>query len=390
MNTSPAMVVADANWGSTYLLFSELHTRIPVYLLKTSTIQQARGAGWLKREFLRLREIDANLYERRLVFPPAWFSIFAPLSMRIVGYFVRRDLRRLGLRCSTLVLSYPQYRRVAPHIRPERLLYYCVDDYRCYWPDRAKQIEVSENRLVQEADVTLCTAAFMKSEFARRNPNRAGRIHHLPNGTRESFLAAAPLSLPDPLPADVAHIARPVLGYLGSIDGRIDWEVVEAVLKRFPQASLLFVGAAPPAGTRDGARIQRLRGYPNLHFVGFRSQDCIMQYIRAFDICLVPEPNQPISVGGCPQKLWNYLASSRPIVSTRIPEQAMWEPAVSIADDGEQFCDHIARLLACGGNDGLASRRLEIARAHTWPRLAERLWGFMDGEVESTVPACCR
>jgi len=97
-------------------------------------------------------------------------------------------------------------------------------------------------------------------------------------------------------------------------------------------------------------------------------------YICAFDICLIPEPYEPLNVAGCPQKFWNYLASSRPIVSTRIPEQAMWEPLVKIADDSEQFCSHIQKLLACGCDDGLSASRLELARRHTWPRLAERLW----------------
>lgn len=102
-----------------------------------------------------------------------------------------------------------------------------------------------------------------------------------------------------------------------------------------------------------------------------------MTYVRAFDICLIPEPNEPLNVAGCPQKLWNYLASSRPIVSTRIPEQAMWEPAVSIADNPYQFCDHIVRLLAAGCDDGLGARRLQIARDHTWPQLAKQLRGAL-------------
>ena len=102
-----------------------------------------------------------------------------------------------------------------------------------------------------------------------------------------------------------------------------------------------------------------------------------MEYIRAFDICLIPEPCGKLNVAGCPQKLCNYLASSRPIVSTNIPEQAQFQPEVSIADNSDAFCGHIGRLISCSGKDGFADKRLQIAREHTWPKLAARLKGIL-------------
>jgi len=348
---------------------------MPLYLVRTTAFGQARKTGVSIRSCLRAQRLSGRQYLRRFAFPPGWFSALAPVALPLLAASIRREMLSLGLRLAGTIITYPQYLPVLKRLKPLKAAYYCVDDYQCYWPDRAAKLEALENEVLDEVDLVLCTAKFMQEEFQRRVPRAAAKTQHLPNGTRESFVAPHPLLRPDPLPQDISHIPRPVLGYLGSISGRINWDIVESVLERFPSASVLFVGPAPPIGSKDGTRMAELRRFANFHYVGFRDQECIMTYIRAFDICLIPEPYEPLNVAGCPQKLWNYLASSRPIVSTRIPEQALWEPAVSVADTAAQFCDHIARLLALGCDDGMGEGRLEISRKHTWPRLAERLWG---------------
>lgn len=373
ITTSRALCVLDANWDSTLQLFRALGDRMPLYLVKTITFGQARATGVSIRSCLKAQRLCANHYLRRFAFPPGWFSALAPVAMPLLAACIRREMSSLGLRPVGTIITYPQYLPVLKRLKPVKAAYYCVDDYRYYWPDRAAKLEALENQVVDAVDLVLCTAKFMQDELKRRMPGAAARIQHLPNGTRESFLASHPLLRPDPLPQDISHIPRPVLGYLGSISGRINWDIVEQVLERFPSASVLFVGPAPPTGSKDGARMAELRRFANFHYVGFRDQERIMTYIRAFDICLIPEPYEPLNVAGCPQKLWNYLASSRPIVSTRIPEQALWQPAISIAAAPTDFCNHIARLLLCRCDDGLAERRLDIARAHTWPQLAHGL-----------------
>jgi glycosyltransferase involved in cell wall biosynthesis len=377
ITTPSALCVLDVNWDSTLQLFRALGDRVPLYLVKPTNFGQARATGVPIRSCLKAQQLSARHYLRRLAFPPGWFSALAPVTLPLLAACIRREMLSLGLRLAGSIITYPQYLPVLKRLRPVKAAYYCVDDYRCYWPDRAAKLETLENQVVAEVDLVVCTAKFMQEEFKRRVPRAAAKIQHLPNGTRESFLAPHPLLRPDPLPQDISHIPRPVLGYLGSISGRINWNIVERVLERFPSASVLLVGAAPPKASKDWTNMAGLRRFANFHYVGFRDQERIMTYIRAFDICLIPEPDEPLNVAGCPQKLWNYLASSRPIVSTRIPEQAMWEPAVSIADNPSQFCDQIARLLAAGCDDGLGARRLQIVQEHTWPRLAEQLWGAL-------------
>jgi len=288
---------------------------------------------------------------------------------------VARDSGRLGMSNPVLVVVHPHahWRAVAERLAVSQIVYLCVDDYREMWPSRAKVVEKEEDAIVGRAALVLCTSRFMVDELGRRNPGCRDRIVHLPNGTRQDYLVPNPLTTPGPLPPDLGMVSRPVLGYLGSIEGRIDWPLVERLAVAFPDASLLFIGPAPGRGGEDSRRLAGLRKWANFHYVGPRPQEKIMDYIKAFDVCLVPEPMRPLSIAGCPQKLWNYLASSRPIVSTAIPEQSAWQPMVKIGSTKHEFLEHVKVLLTTKCDDGLAAKRLDIARDHTWPVLATRM-----------------
>ena len=64
---------------------------------------------------------------------------------------------------------------------------------------------------------------------ARRCPRRPRRSIIIPHGTPRAFLADRPLDRPAPPPADIAHLPRPLLGYVGSIEGRADWPLMERI-----------------------------------------------------------------------------------------------------------------------------------------------------------------
>lgn len=371
----PALVMATVNWGSSLALFRELKDLMPALLVQARTPGNARDAGWSRADLRALERVGPRQFLARYVFPPGWCGALAGPAGLLFARRLRRDLRFAGLRPWLLGIAepLPPHAGLVRRLRPEKLLYYCVDDYREYWPSRAARTERIENELVARADLTVCVSRFLCAELARRVPSATARIVHVPNGVPPEFLSAGPLESPAELPADVEDLPRPILGYLGSIDGRIDWDILDAVAHRFASCTLLLVGPYPPTNSADAVRLDTLCRRPNVRAVGPRPHRDIMSYIRAFDIGLIPEPLRPLNVAGCPQKLWNYCAGTRPIVSTPVPEQAAWAPAVSIGAGADAFCAHIERLLAAGGRDGLAAERLRIAREHAWPRLGERL-----------------
>ncbi|OGV66978.1 MAG: hypothetical protein A2498_09310 [Lentisphaerae bacterium RIFOXYC12_FULL_60_16] len=369
------LVVLWANWDSVLHLFRGLPVSIPRLMVRVSNVSLARNLGWPWLGDPSPLPDGEGQWLSRYVFPPGWHSILGPILGRLMVIRVKRDCSRVNIRPDTLCLVQPMpgWETVRQRLGAKHLLYYCVDDYRAMRPERSSRIEALEDAIVRQADRVVCASRFMQQELIRRNPAATARIVHVSNGVDASFLVPSPLKMPDPLPVDVSHLRRPVLGYLGGMEGRIDWPLLIRVVQSIPDCSLLMIGPLPRLGTEDAVWMERLKSNQTVCFAGPRPQSRIMEYIRAFDVCLIPEPLRPLNIAGCPQKLWNYLASSRPVVSTAVPEQMLHEPLVLVGRSHAEFVERISGALHSAGDEALARQRLELARVHTWKSLSGRL-----------------
>src|SRR5262249_22459278 len=141
----------------------------------------------------------------------------------------------------------------------------------------------------------------------------------------------------------------------------VDWELV----KRLAEArigSLVFVG--PPRQIQD-----RFDGQPNIHVLGPRPYADLPRYIHAFDVCMIPANRQPAALASNPGKLYQYLASGKPIVSTNLPEIAPYRDVIAIAGDAEEFIAQVKK--ATVNLYDQAFRRRQFAQEAAWSRRAE-------------------
>ncbi|RUL84900.1 glycosyltransferase [Tautonia sociabilis] len=374
-----SLVVADANWYSTENLFRELdRPGVHTLLLHCSDFANAYHAGgpigrWWDR---RPRRDGPGLWSRRLVLPPGWMKRYPRLGMRPIRRAIDRWRLRLGDDAPlALVMTYPYYRHLRDLLRPDVSIYLNLDDYTHYWPSRAAEVERLERRLVAEADLTACVAKVRADQLREQVPEASARIRHLPHGTPAVFLADSPSGEPAPAPADLAHLPRPLLGYVGGLEGRLDWPLLNRVAEQFPDASLVLVGRLPRSGRGrwlDDAR--RCLARPNVHAVGFRPQERLGCYIRSFDACLIPyDVTHPFNRCCCPTKIMDYMGSGRPIVSTDLPECRLYDGLIDVAADLDDFLGTLASLRFARFDDGRGRDRLALARANSCRAVSDRL-----------------
>jgi len=74
-----------------------------------------------------------------------------------------------------------------------------------------------------------------------------------------------------------------------------------------------------------------------------------------------------------PLKLYQYLASGRPIVSTNVAGLERVREHILVADDPKEFIEHIEKALQTDTEE-LSAERIEVAKQNTWPiRVREML-----------------
>ena len=372
------LVIADAGWFTTANLFRETPAdRADVLLLRCSDYRVAwsqghRPFGWNRPA----APLTPSVWEQSLVLPTGWMKSYPRLGMRPIARAARAWRARRGAtaRPLTLVATYPYYLALARLLRPDRLVYLNIDDYRLYWPRSAATVDRLEGEIVAAADLTVCTARSRADELATRWPQAARRIRHLPHGAPSASIPAEPQHLPGPGPADIRGLPRPWVGYVGTLEDRVDWELLDGVAGSNPQASLILIGRPGPDGaeTWQVAR-RRCLGRPNVHAIGWRDQGMIDAYNRSFDLGLIPyRTDHPFNVACCPTKIMDYMAAGRPVVATDLPECRLHADVFDVAEPAA-FASAVARRLAGGPDDGRAAIRWDRARALSCRATAERL-----------------
>jgi glycosyltransferase involved in cell wall biosynthesis len=373
------MVVADASWSWTERLFTPLsQLGVRLLLLKACDWRTALNQGRaLRTWFPPLRRVEESLWERSLVLPPGWMKTYPRVGMRPLSQAVRQWRGSLeSPRPLALAISYPHYLYLRDRLRPHALIYYNMDDYAFYWSSRRKAIRELERRAVREADLSVFCAKIRADEFRSAVPEAADRIVHLPHGAPANSIAAEPQHRPADPPPDLAKLPRPLLGFVGSLEDRLDWDLIDRVAGAFPDGSIILIGGEPRPAPRRAWYHAYLRATrrPNVHRLGWRPQTEIGRYNAAFDVCLIPyRTDHPFNRVACPTKVMDYMATSRPVVSTAVPECQLYDHLFDIALGPDEFIAAIRRIVANDSDDGRALPRWEVARGATWERTSALL-----------------
>jgi glycosyltransferase involved in cell wall biosynthesis len=252
--------------------------------------------------------------------------------------------------------------------RERGTVYDCMDElaqFRFAPPELTQR----EQFLMSRADVVFTGGRQLYESKSRRHPN----VHFFGCGVDADHFSRASSSQM-PVAEELRELPRPILGYFGVVDERLDYELIERLADRFPRSSLVFVG---PTAKVDRDELPRRA---NIHWLGQRPYDRLPEYVKGFDVCLMPfalnEATQYIN----PTKTLEYMAAGKPIVSTAVPDVVRnFTPIVRVADSTTTFFDAVSSALVpdlVRIDAGLA-----LARASTW----ESTVSAMDGLILQAV-----
>ncbi len=386
-----SLAVADVGWFNTENLFREMDREaVAVLLLKCLDYVN----GWRRGLYpwspdCRLKRRGPTSWERQLVLPSGWMKSYPHLGMMPVAQSIRSWWRMLPPGWQRgLVMHYPHYLYLRNKLRPDVSLYYNIDDYSLYWPSRAERIRELEVETVRAADVTVCVSRLRADLLRDLVPQAAARIHHVPHGAPTRFLAGGPLSLPAEPPADLATLPRPYLGYIGSLEDRVDWELLDRLSQEFRDASIVVVGKVrEPVAEPWWEPCARFLSRPNVHALGWRPQDSLPVYYQAFDAVLIPyRLDHPFNRACNPTKIMDAMGSGRPIVATAIPECRLHAQRFDVVEDCDEFIQAVRGILDRGSDDGRAAVRHAFAVANSCRDVGDRILGLLAAAGNGAAP----
>jgi glycosyltransferase involved in cell wall biosynthesis len=169
------------------------------------------------------------------------------------------------------------------------------------------------------------------------------------------------------VPESIAALGKPVMGYYGVIDERIDYELLAKLSAAFPQAALVMIGPVVKVDPRE------LPQAPNIHWLGQRRYDELPAHLKGFDVCLMPFALNEATEFINPTKTLEYMAAAKPVVSTAISDVLHhFADAAEVGASHEEFIGAVGRALEAPDAARVA-RGLELACTNTWQHVVSSM-----------------
>jgi glycosyltransferase involved in cell wall biosynthesis len=319
--------------------------------------------------------------EQHLVDPPLQFTEFplqrgyARAPLRWLMPFEGRLLAKLKSGSPQaahypLICSTPFYAPVAEGW-PGPVIYYSTDLTSAYAGLDASQVNALEKRLCQVADLVCPNSRRIAAHLQKVAGCDARKITVVPNATRSSNIAAQPRYKPGPLPSDIAHIPRPIVGVLGDLSGNMDWELIAEAIRLTPGFSWVFVGPTHRAISDEKQSAYREWTKQHAHFPGAKPYGELQAYARSLDVAVLPYRKHEPTYSGSSTRFYEHLAALRPMVASRgFAELLEKEPLLTLIDTPQELVHALKMLKSKSFRDGQEQARWQASHNGTWEERA--------------------
>lgn len=317
-----------------------------------------------------IREVEPNIFVLNPFAIPAYGSrLIVEWNRRTLIRQIKNAMAKLRMNDVVNMVFNPAAGMIARHIGEKELIYYCVDEYTAFTGSEA--LKDIEEKLFRDADLVVVSAEKLYKDKKKFNPN----THIIRHGTDwRHFRAAVDAAIE--IPADVAHLARPIIGFHGLLADWVDYELIKRTAEHFSEGSVVLVGKIAVDAEE---KVKILDGVPNVAFLGRKPYAELPAYCRAFDVAINPFVINDLTLAANPLKVREYLAAGLPVVSTDIPEVRVLADCLV----GESHEDFIAKLETALCSPKPRAEVSDAIRHESWEAKVEELRRLIETSVIS-------
>ncbi|HEY7118916.1 MAG TPA: family 1 glycosylhydrolase [Tepidisphaeraceae bacterium] len=240
------------------------------------------------------------------------------------------------------------------HFENRGVVYDCMDEL-SQFTGAPRALVTNEARLIEHADIVFTGGYELGDKKRKQHDN----VHTFGCGVEYDHFARAA----DPstiIPPDIDFMARPILGWMGVVDERVDYAMVGEMARMRPDWSFAMVGPVVKVDPN------LLPHSPNLFWLGGRDYQQLPHYCRAFDVNMMCFALNASTQYINPTKGLEYMATGKPIVSTHVRDVVkQWSDIVRLARGAEQFVKAADEALK-NPNDDRVRRGIELAKKCSW------------------------
>lgn len=261
-------------------------------------------------------------------------------------------------------------------IMPALTVYDAMDDLASF-RNAPSQMRAQEARLLEMADIVFTGGPTLYRQHQHRHP----RVYCFPSGVDRGHFASP--GRPSAASRALMQMRRPVIGFYGVIDERMDMDLVARIADLQPDWHFVLVGPLAKIQPAD------VPSRPNIRHFGMQTYEALPGILAQFDVAMMPFALNEATRAISPTKTLEFLAGGKPVVSSPVADVVeLYSAATSIAESPEQFVAAIEEILAWSPEDhvGWQQNADALLAAHDWNQIVEEMGAVMDMRRGTTLP----
>ncbi len=273
---------------------------------------------------------------------------------------IRRAMARYGFEAPVLIVWHPQFRDLIGQLGERLVVYYAYDQYTGYAGGAGHQ-SPEEIEALKRADIVFV----LSSELHAQKKTHASNVVHLANAVDFNLFSRSR----DPqtaVPEDLAAIPGPRIGYIGTVNEKVNVPVLERLASAHPEWSIVLVGRENYTDRAEKERYLQLVARPNVHWLPYKPFDQVPAYIKGLDVCLMCYVINGWTFYGDPSKLHEYLASGKPTIGAGLSSIREFSDVVTVAGSPDEWLSAVEAALREPAGDPRRQQRIETARANSY------------------------
>lgn len=239
-------------------------------------------------------------------------------------------------------------------------IYDCMDNHQGF-SDNSKDNINLEKLLFKDSNYTVVTSNYLNEIAIKNNVKNIKIIKNA--GEFEHFnISQKKLSIPD----DISSIKTKIIGYYGAIADWFDIDILEELAVNHKDKTIVLIGNV------TNNKVEKLsQKYKNIVLLGEKPYSILPNYLKKFDVCIIPFVLNELIKATHPVKIFEYLAAGKPIVSIELPEISDLNKVV-IFSNKKDFFKKINIALKTEEKSVIESR-INVAKKNTWEIRANTL-----------------
>ncbi|AHM63604.1 glycosyl transferase group 1 [Flammeovirgaceae bacterium 311] len=268
-----------------------------------------------------------------------------------VGESVQRAIQDLGFQNPIVINAFSPFFGVpmAGILNESLLVYYCYDEISAaQWCGRHGAAQ--EKVFLELADGVITTSEALLAAKKKLNPN----AYLVKNGVDYTLFHQGYQELPP------VGDKQKVIGYLGSVDDRIDADLLEYCFQQMPAHKFVITGRIMSQSMAD-----RFRKYTNVELRGSRQPEQLPAEVAGFHAGMIPFACNSFTKNIYPLKINEYLAAGLPVVMTDFAQLEEFSTIATVAGSKEEFVNKLHQVLE-SDTPALRSKRAQFALQNSW------------------------